>query len=128
MNMVTEITMQDMLISLPISENTIRVVMFFGAGCGPCKATMPHYEAVSTMFESLPIDIKFFRINAWEPAEQKQFVEDVYGINGVPHFKVFFKGELLTEKIGGGDEPALRSFIYSTIEELFKRYGVKNES
>lgn len=123
--MVTEITMHDMLTPLPIPENAIRVVMFFGPTCGPCKATLPHYEAVSNMFINLPVDIRFFKVNSWEPPEQKQFVEEVYGIRGVPHFKVFFRGEMVLEKVGGGDEPMMRNFIYSAIEEVFKRYGSK---
>lgn len=123
--MVTEITMHDMLTPLPEPENTIRVVMFYGSTCGPCKATMPHFELVSNMFANLPIDVKFFKINAWEPVEQKQFVEEIYQIHGVPHFKAFFRGEFVTERIGGGDEVTMRNFIYTAIDEVFKRYGGK---
>lgn len=127
--MVTEITMNDMLTPLPEPDNTIRVVMFYGATCGPCKATMPYYELVSNMFENLPLEIKFFKINAWEPEEQKKFVSEVYGVQGVPHFRVFFRGDFVVDRIGGGDEVALRQFIYRAIDEVFIRYGGKqNES
>jgi len=123
--MVTEIMMDDMTRPLPEPDNVIRVVMFYGAGCGPCKATMPHYETISDMFDGMPIDIKFFRINAWEPPEQREFVSKVYGISGVPHFRVFFRGEYVIDKVGGGDEPTMKKFIYQAIDEVFKRYGGK---
>lgn len=123
--MVTEINMQDMLTPLPEPDNVIRVIMFYGATCGPCKATMPYYELVSNMFENMPIDIKFFKINAWEPPEQLNFIKEVYGINGVPHFKVFFRSQYVTEKIGGGDEIVMRNFIYQAIDEVFKQHGGK---
>lgn len=128
--MVTEITMEDMKIPLPEPDNAIRIVMFYGATCGPCKATTPHYEAVSNLFESMPIEIKFFKINAWEPPEQREFVSQVYGVGGVPHFRAFFRGQFLIDKVGGGDETAMKKFTYDVIDEVFKRYGGKqiNES
>ena len=127
--MVTEITMGDMLEPLPYQDNIIRIVMFYGETCGPCNATKPNYELISDMFENLPVDIRFFKINAWHPVEQKDFISTTYGISGVPHFKVFFRGEAVHEKIGGGDAPTMRKFVYDAIEEVFKRYGDKqNES
>jgi thiol-disulfide isomerase/thioredoxin len=123
--MVTEITMAEMIEPLPYQDSIIRVVMFYGPTCGPCKATMPHYEAVSTLFEGMPVDIQFFKINAWEPVEQKEFVSTTYGINGVPHFKSFFRGQNATEKIGGGDEATMKKFIYEVIDEVFKQHGGK---
>jgi thiol-disulfide isomerase/thioredoxin len=123
--MVTEITMDDMRTPLPEPDNTIRIVMFYGATCGPCKATMPHYELVSNMFENMPVEIKFFKINAWEPPEQREFISQVYGVSGVPHFRAFFRGQFVVDRIGGGDEVAMRSFIYQAIDEVFKLYGGK---
>jgi len=123
--MVTEITMEDMKTPLPEPDNTIRIVMFYGTTCGPCKATMPHYEAVANVLSDMPIDIKFFKINAWEPIEQREFVSNVYGVNGVPHFRAFFRSQYVIDKVGGGDEATMKKFVYEVIEEVFKRYGSK---
>ena len=123
--MVTEITMDEMRTPLPEPDNVIRVVMFYGATCGPCKATMPHYETVSTLFEDMPINIKFFKINAWEPEEQQKFISEVYGVTGVPHFRSFFRGQFVSDRVGGGDEKALKTYIYKVIDEVFKLYGGK---
>ena len=45
------------------------------------------------------------------------------GINGVPHFKVFYRGEIISIREGGGDEPAMNQFVLDCIDEVFKRFG-----
>ena len=97
--MVTDITMNEMMMGLPVPDNDIRVVMFFGATCGPCQATRPHYESTAKFFTERTPRIKFFRINAWEPEEQKIYCVEKWGVQGVPHFKIFCRGEQLVEKI-----------------------------
>lgn len=122
--MVTEITMHDMQpgSGLP-PDNNMHVVMFYGATCGPCKATMPHYEVVSNFFEQNGAPIKLHKIHAWEEGEQKEYCSTVWGINGVPHFKVFYRGEVISIRDGGGDEPAMTKFVLDAIDEVFKRFG-----
>jgi thiol-disulfide isomerase/thioredoxin len=120
--MVTEITMHEMLTPQVTPDNSIHVVMFYGPTCGPCKATMPNYELVANLFEGKPIQINFFKINAWEPVEQLQFCKETYGINGVPHFKVFCRGEEIKQKSGGGDEPIMREFINDAIYEATAKF------
>jgi thiol-disulfide isomerase/thioredoxin len=119
--MVTEITMQDMQRPLPVGDNKIRVLMFFGTNCGPCKATMPHYETVASSFIDGRVQIEFLRINAWEPQEQATFCKETYGINGVPNFKVYFRGEQIKERVGGGDEVSMKQFVNEAIYEALAR-------
>jgi thiol-disulfide isomerase/thioredoxin len=121
--MVTEITMQDMMDGQPTADTDLRVVMFYGPTCGPCKATMPHYETASQFFTERNARIKFLKINAWEPVEQANYCRETWKVEGVPHFKVFCKGEQLTERVGGGDEPTMMKFIHDGIDEAFKRFG-----
>ena len=52
--MITELTMEDLQTGLPTPDTDIRIVMFYGAECGPCKATMPNYEAVAKFFVENP--------------------------------------------------------------------------
>ncbi len=123
--MITELTMQDMLNMAHTDDDRATIVMFYGSTCGPCKATMPHYEACSDFYESKNASIKFFRINAWEPEEQKQYCTDTWGVTGVPAFKSFYKNQFIIEKIGGGDEPAMKEFVHNIVDEVFKRFGEK---
>lgn len=122
--MVTEITMHDFDRVLVKNMEFAKVIMFFGSTCGPCKATMPYYEAASDFFQSRNCKIQFYRINAWEPEEQREFC-NAKGINGVPHFKVYHNATLLTEKIGGGDEQHMRNFLHEIVDLTFKNFGEK---
>lgn len=121
--MVTEITMNEMAMGLPMSDNDMRVVMFFGTTCGPCQATRPHYEETANFYTEKTSRIKFLRINAWEPEEQKVYCTELWGVQGVPHFKIFYQGEQLLERVGGGDTPTMMKFIHDGIDEAFKRFG-----
>lgn len=122
--MVIELEMKDLM--TPVAEpkeNDTRVIMFYGKGCGPCTATMPHYEEAVQFYESKGVKIEFHKINAWEPEEQKNFCTEIMGVTGVPHFKAFCRGELITEKVGGGDTVTMKQFIHEVVDEAFKRFG-----
>lgn len=121
--MVTEITQLDMENGLSTPDNDVRIVMFFGSSCGPCKATMPNYEVTSNFYNSKTNRIQFYKINAWEPAEQAKYCSEIWGVQGVPHFKAFCSGQIILEKAGGGDEPTMKKFIHDVIDEVFKRFG-----
>lgn len=123
--MVTEITMHDMLNAEPSPDDDLRIVMFFGATCGPCKATMPNYELAAEYYSKLTSNIKFYKINAWEPKEQLEFCNKYFNLQGVPNFKVFCRGQIVLEKIGGGDESTMKQFVQNSIDETFKKFGVR---
>lgn len=122
--MVTLITMYDMQpeTGLP-PDDKMHIVMFYGEGCGPCKATMPHYETVANFFTDKNAPIKFHKIHAWEPGEQNEYCKNVWGINGVPHFKTFYKGQVISIRDGGGDEPTMAKYVLDAVDEVFKRFG-----
>lgn len=122
--MVTELTMHDMQpeTGLPPDSN-MHIVMFYGATCGPCKATMPHYEAVAEFYNAANAPVKFHKIHAWEEGEQKEYCSTVWGINGVPHFKIFYRGQIISIRDGGGDTGAMNKFVVDAIDEVFKRFG-----
>jgi len=123
--MVNDITMENMQPGGMEADDNMHIVMFYGATCGPCKATMPHYETVSDFFESRGAKIKCHRINAWEPQEQAKYVREVWQVEGVPNFKAFFHGEMVHERKGGGDTDAMKKFISEAIGEAFKRFNVR---
>ena len=123
--MVTDITMENMQPGGMPEDDDMHIVMFFSPKCSPCKATMPHYEAVSDAFEDRGAKIQFHRINASAPEEQAKFCREVWGIDAYPIFKIFFRGEVIHEKRGGGNEETLKEFIVEGIDEAFKRFDAR---
>jgi thiol-disulfide isomerase/thioredoxin len=123
--MVNDITMENMQPGGMEEDDNMHIVMFFGTTCGPCKATMPHYEAASDFFEERNAKIRFHRINAWEPQDQAKYVKEIWQVEGVPNFKAFFHGEVVHERRGGGDTDAMKKFISEAIGEAFKRFNVR---
>lgn len=123
--MVTEITMEDILGMGPVEDDDVRILMFYGPTCGPCKATMPNYETVASFFLEKNARIQCFRMNAWEPDKQAEFCKKNWKIEGVPTFKAFFRGQEVMEKVGGGDEDTMKKFIQDVIGEVFVKFGEK---
>lgn len=109
--MVTDITMQNMQPGGMPEDSSMHVIMFYGPTCGPCKATMPHYERVAEHLTELGHDIKFHRIDAWNPPDQKTYCREVWGVKGVPHFKFFYQGMEINSRAGGGDFDKLMNFM-----------------
>lgn len=123
--MITELNLQQLVQPESTIDNSIRILMCFGSTCGPCKATMPFYEKTAEFYTNKTARIKFYKINAWEPNDQKEYCYNVLKITGVPHFKVFYNGEEILERSGGGDDEALKKFVHDAIDEVFKRFGEK---
>jgi hypothetical protein len=86
---------------------------------------MPFYEEVAAFYVAKNAKIKFHRIDAWNPEEQKQYCTDTWGVDGVPHFKIFYAGQVLQSKLGGGDFETLHKFIHDSIGDAFKRFGAR---
>lgn len=123
--MIEDITMHNMLPGGLPEDTKVHVLMFYGTSCNPCTNTMPHYEAVSEFYKSKDAPIKFYRIDAWTPEEQKAYCKDAWKVEAVPNFKMFFHGEIIVERSGGGDTPTLHKFVHDGIDEIFKRFSVK---
>jgi thiol-disulfide isomerase/thioredoxin len=123
--MVTEITMDDMIAGLDTPDEDIRILMFYGSTCGPCKATMPNYESSAKFYLEKNARIHFFKINAWEPEEQKMFCMKYLSDAGVPQFKAYYRGEEILNKIGGGNEETINNFIHSAVDTAFFRFQEK---
>jgi thiol-disulfide isomerase/thioredoxin len=123
--MITDITMDEIIHGLPNPDTDLHVLMFFGPTCGPCKATMPHYEETAQFFIEKGSRVKFYRINAWEPAEQATFCREKLKVEGVPTFRAYCNSQQVSEKVGGGDTETMKQFIHDCIGEVFTRFGEK---
>jgi thiol-disulfide isomerase/thioredoxin len=81
------------------NEQYLQFVMSYGETCGPCKVTMPYYEAVAAHFiEYGIINVKFYKFHQWQP-EYKPFIHaHNLAVPGVPTFRGYFFGEVMWEK------------------------------
>jgi thiol-disulfide isomerase/thioredoxin len=121
--MVSEIAMTNIVAEDIFEDGYMTILMFYGASCGPCKATMPNYESAAEHFTARGAKIRFYRINAWDPVEQKEYCTNTWGINGVPHFKVFFNKQEVLSKAGGGDYNTMTAFIQDGVDVIFRSHS-----
>lgn len=122
--MITELTPETYFPTVEI-PNRLSVVMHYGATCGPCKGTMPHYEAVADHFNQYAIHkVQFFRFHHWEK-DYKQFIEDRnLHTPGVPTFKFFFLGETVEEITRPFNNPdVIKKVILTVVEAVDKTMG-----
>jgi thiol-disulfide isomerase/thioredoxin len=125
--MVTEISMHDVdtILTSAQENKRVTVIMFYGETCGPCKATMPFYEQTSEFFQDVGAKFDFYRINAWNPPDQYEYCKTMWGIKGVPQFKIFYNYAVLIDRAGGGDFETLKSAFMEAVDTVFKQYGDK---
>lgn len=87
-------------------EGPLHVVMHYGANCGPCKNTMPHYENVGSHFiEHNVTNVKFYRFHHWEVSYRPFIETNNLKTNGVPTFKYFYMGDVINEITKGFSDP-----------------------
>jgi thiol-disulfide isomerase/thioredoxin len=108
-----------------LKTNQTVLVMFYGAKCGPCKATMPHYEEAAKFFIERGSTIVCVRLHAWESQEQTEWCKEHHEVVGVPRFKAFAHGQIVHDRQGGGDLPTMKQVFEDIITEVHKRFGEK---
>lgn len=124
--MITELDMNTPIPgSIFAPTEDVSVIMFFGKTCGPCKASMPHYEEVAKFYSEHSDRVKFYKFHVWESEEHRAYCEQTWQIQGVPNFRIFTRGELVSEQKGGGDFNFLHKFVHNGIDEIFKRFNDK---
>lgn len=123
-SMIIELTLPEMAPEALPQDDYMNVIMFFGAGCGPCKATMPNYEEASAHFESLNHKIRFYKFNVWQSPETIKYCADIWGVNGVPQFKLLLRGQVLVNKLGGGDLTEMQRMTMEGIAAAYTKFEV----
>jgi len=123
--MIQEITQRDIVEHNILNGTDLVVLMFYGPTCGPCRATIPYYEQVAQFYTEKQARIRFYKINAWEPEEQKTYITEVWKVTGVPTFKLFNHDIVVADKVGGGDFNELHKLVHSAIDESFKLFEEK---
>lgn len=125
--MVTEITTENIKDIMNVQDDAVRFIMFYGVNCGACKSTMPGYEFVARFYTQKNSPCLFYKINAWEPEEQKQFITETFGSFGVPHFKVMWSGQPIIEKSAGMDLAKMFQFSQNCIDEAYRLIHKRNQ-
>lgn len=87
-------------------EGPLHIIMHYGETCGPCKATMPHFEILERHFDEHKItNVKFYKFHQWQP-EYKEFIEsNSLDVRGVPTFRYYYYGEVLHQVTAGYNNP-----------------------
>lgn len=106
-------------------DGPLHVVMHYGATCGPCKVTMPQYEAVVAHFELYNIsNIKFYRFHQWEPSYKEFIEQNNLNTNGVPTFRYFYMGDVINEEtLSFNDANVLKKHIMNTVAGIESTMG-----
>lgn len=86
------------------------VIMFYGETCGPCKATMPHYESLAQKLADDKSKIKFARYHNWENQEHRDLSKK-WDVQGVPGFRMFYNGSVIARREGGGAVEVLENYL-----------------
>jgi thiol-disulfide isomerase/thioredoxin len=106
-------------------EGPLHVVMHYGATCGPCKATMPHYEILVNHFKEYNIsNVKFYRFHQWDSTYKPFIEEHQLTVQGVPTFRYYYFGEKLHEVTASYTDPnEMKKVITEVIKGIESTMG-----
>ncbi len=101
------IILNDNTFSTAIKENTLLVVDFWAAWCGPCRMVAPIIEQLVVEYAG---KVVFGKINV----DENQTVPNNFGIMGIPTIVVFYQGHAVETIVGACSK--------SRIETAFRHY------
>lgn len=117
--MIVELTPETFFENVHVN-GPLHVVMHYGQMCGPCKATLPHYEVVMSHFKEYKVtNVKFYKFHQWEQSYTQFIEENNLKCNGVPTFKLFYMGEMINEETKSYNDPnEIKNMIMSNIKAI----------
>jgi len=106
-------------------EGPLHVVMHYGVTCGPCQMTMPFYEAVVQHFVQHNVtNVKFYRFHHWEPTYKPFIEQHNLSSKGIPSFKYFYFGGIITENVRSFNNPDdLKKSIMDSVRAIETTMG-----
>ncbi len=88
-----------------VLESNIPVLVdFYADWCGPCRMVTPLLEKVAPEYEG---KIDFVKVDV----DASHQVAADYGIRGIPTLMVFYKGEVISTKVGIVTEESLKQML-----------------
>lgn len=100
---------------LVLDNDAVHVILVYGATCGPCVKTKPHYEMVSSFFNKLDPSICFYQIDIWNDIN-KGF-HNVNSIASVPTLLIYKNNAEIGRVTGSQESLQIRDFIQRTLNE-----------
>ena len=94
---VIELTSQNF--NQEIINNDLLLVDFWAEWCGPCKSMHPIFTRMAKKYKS----VRFARVNV----DNAQDIATKYGVQSIPTFIMFKKGEIVNTMIGAVGEPGI---------------------
>jgi thioredoxin 1 len=91
-----------------ISKNSLVLVDFWAAWCGPCKMMHPVFERMAKKFRG----IRFARINV----DENQNIAMRYGVQSIPTFIMFSGGVVSDKLLGAVGEPGITMICKKYLE------------
>ena len=92
-----------------IASSDAVVVDFYAKWCAPCLKMMPIVDKLAEEFKGKVTVLKV-------EADGNQAIMQAYGIDEIPSFMVFSKGELITKTSGFREEAALKELFTATMK------------
>ena len=94
---VMELTSQNF--NQEIINNDLLLVDFWAEWCGPCKSMHPIFTRMAKKYKS----VRFARVNV----DNAQDIATKYGVQSIPTFIMFKKGEIVNTMVGAVGEPGI---------------------
>ena len=100
---------KDEMFETDIKNESVSVVQFSAAWCGPCKSLKPIMDKLSEEYKDRA---KFFYADIEDSAIN---TASGAGIRGVPTVIIYRKGQEVDRKVGGVQEGNMREFLDNSI-------------
>ena len=82
-----------------IVNNDLLLVDFWAEWCGPCKSMHPIFTRMAKKYKR----VRFARVNV----DNAQDIAMKYGVQSIPTFIMFKKGEIVNTMVGAVGEPGI---------------------
>ena len=91
-----------------ITNNDLLLVDFWAEWCGPCKSMHPIFTRMAKKYKR----VRFARVNV----DNAQDIAMKYGVQSIPTFIMFKKGEIVNTMVGAVGEPGIHMICKKFID------------